>query len=304
MLLYTGGFCSPLSSYLIIILLLSNTTNPIIEPPPCRKPNSTMCKCGPLELSEGMTNYIDAAAVTVSSSSCKRNVKEAYLGTSGDESRLPSGPRLGKKRRSSITVEPVSALKAGAFATSRSNVPTTIISSKHVTFSDDTHTVIGRSDTSSTLEDLSRVWYQKSELATFKILVREHVLKTQLLSPSSSPIGGVHSQHPTTDMATTTTPDCQLDENDSIRGYERYNIERARQKTLARKITLIACGTSGLTDEDVAAIARKCSSSAGQQAAWTGCIDFCEVYLPSIDLKRSILPQQLHHQQRQSQQQV
>lgn len=258
-----------------------------------------MCKCNPVELSSAVPFCIDNTAIIIMPpSSCrKRNVKEARLVASTDETNTLLPPSVGltttptKKRRLSVTVEaPVSMQSShqvsSNFPTTRLDTPETRpLPSKRVTFSDEPHIVIGSSDTQRSLEDLSRVWYQRSEMAMIKRMVRDHVLKTLLSSSSSS------------------SDCCQLDDDDdSTRGLERYNIDRARQKSLARKITLIASATSGLTDEDVASIAQKCSSSAGEQAMWMGCIDFCTVYLPNIDLAKNVFPQHLHRIVQQQQQ--
>merc|ERR1712154_450387 len=64
------------------------------------------------------------------------------------------------------------------------------------------------------------------------------------------------------------------DEEYTTRGYERYDIGRAKRKLAVRKIVLLAHAQKTLTLEEKASIARKASSSAVDDAIATGCRDY------------------------------
>merc|ERR1712176_1218638 len=60
----------------------------------------------------------------------------------------------------------------------------------------------------------------------------------------------------------------------TTRGYERYDIGRAKRKLAVRKTVLLAHAQKTLTLEEKASIARKASSSAVDDAIATGCRDY------------------------------
>jgi hypothetical protein len=120
-------------------------------------------------------------------------------------------------------------------------------SRKQVTFSEKPAQLSERSVVSA--EELQNMWYQRKELAMFKLEARDYILGR--------------------------------DENMEARGFERYNLERATNKSLAKKCTLLAI-KKGMSADDVAMIAQKCSAWSQNEAFKLACKDYCEVYLPEM----------------------
>ena len=106
------------------------------------------------------------------------------------------------------------------------------------------------SKSSCTVEELQNMWYQRTELALFKLDARDYIL-------------GVANAN-----------------NYETRGFERYNVERAKNKSLAIQCTLMAV-KKGMKEEEVALIAQRCAERFRNQAFKLACKDFCEVYHPS-----------------------
>lgn len=103
-------------------------------------------------------------------------------------------------------------------------------------------------DTSS-----SDIWYNRRELAIFTKLARDHVLGF------SNPF-----------------------DNETTRGYERYDIARMQQKAMTRKVILLLTQQKVLSDEEKSIIANKASAWAVEEAFEMGCMDFCEAYHPQL----------------------
>lgn len=99
----------------------------------------------------------------------------------------------------------------------------------------------------------SDIWYTKQELAVFTNQARDHVLGFGHLS---------------------------LDKN--TRGYERYGIERTKQKNMTRKIILLLMQQKILNDDEKSLIASRSSAWATEEAFARGCMDFCEAYHPQM----------------------
>lgn len=235
----------------------------------------------------------DDAGILEARNSCRKRPRStpssSITSRSNDSVSSPGRPS------SSAEIDAHSSSTAATTHSTRTTASTAAPSPKpkQVSFSDKVHAIIGSSDasaSSSPPEDWSDVWYQKSELAVFVQQAREHVLRQ--LGASSSVSGSGHRTTvtcPSGPPTTSSTPGASSrgddDTDDSTqqttaRGYERYDIGRARQKNLARRITLMACATKGLSEDDVAVIAHRCSSRAEEQAFWTGFSDYCAVYCP------------------------
>eukprot|EP00536_Pseudo-nitzschia_multiseries_P009135 jgi/Psemu1/306315/fgenesh1_kg.248_\ len=112
-------------------------------------------------------------------------------------------------------------------------------------------------DPGGTIDNMNNVWYSKSELAEFTKQARDYVL-------------GLNHKWGTTDPSYCT------------RGFERYDIARAQQKAMTRKIILLLMQQEALTDEEKSTIAHRSSAWAVEEAFVTGCRDYCEAYHPHL----------------------
>jgi hypothetical protein len=126
---------------------------------------------------------------------------------------------------------------------------------KQVSFSEKPAQLGERSVVSA--EELQNMWYQRKEFAMFKLEARDYILGR--------------------------------DENMEARGFERYNLEWATNKSLAKKCTLLAI-KKGMSADDVAMIAQKCSAWSQNEAFKLACKDYCEVYHPDMLDGLSALP--------------
>ena len=99
----------------------------------------------------------------------------------------------------------------------------------------------------------SDIWYTRRELAIFTKLARDHVLGFS---------------HPY--------------DNETKRGYERYDIARMQQKAMTRKVILLLTQQKVLSDEEKSIIANRSSAWAVEEAFEMGCMDFCEAYHPQL----------------------
>ena len=117
-----------------------------------------------------------------------------------------------------------------------------------VKFSEDCAQTIGRSDTTS--DDIPIMWYVPDELEVFRKQARDHVL-------------GKHR-------------------SETSRGFERFTASRSKQKSMARKVTLMATSQKGLSADDVRLVVTKASQWAVKDAFRTGCNDYCVVYCPEM----------------------
>lgn len=122
--------------------------------------------------------------------------------------------------------------------------------------------IIGRSESTGndqssayTSFDNDNAWYSKSELAEFTRQARDYVL-------------GSDNQWGNADHSYCT------------RGYERYNIARAQQKSMTRNIILLLMQQKTLDDEEKSSIAHRSSAWAVEEAFLMGCKDYCEAYHP------------------------
>lgn len=99
------------------------------------------------------------------------------------------------------------------------------------------------------VEEIQRIWYQRVELAYFKLVARNYMT-------------GVNRIY------------------EEARGFERLlNLDRVRRKSLATKCVLLA-HRKGMSAEDVATISRRCSEYAVEESFLMGCQDFCDAYQP------------------------
>jgi hypothetical protein len=130
---------------------------------------------------------------------------------------------------------------------------------KAVRFTEDVSTI---SKSSCTAEELQNMWYQRTELNRFKLDARDFIL-------------GYANEN-----------------NYETRGFERYNVERAKNKSLAIQCTLTAI-KKGMKEEEVALIAQTCAEWSLDQAFKLACKDYCEVYHPDMVGLLSDLPASL-----------
>eukprot|EP00980_Cylindrotheca_fusiformis_P005709 scaffold1192_cov58-Cylindrotheca_fusiformis.AAC.3 len=105
------------------------------------------------------------------------------------------------------------------------------------------------STSSSTVEDLTedeihRLWYQDDEIRILRKDARNYIRGKEVLES---------------------------------RGFERFDLDRVRNKDLARKCTLKAF-QCGFDSNDLANLASECTASARQQALLTGATDYCIAY--------------------------
>lgn len=100
--------------------------------------------------------------------------------------------------------------------------------------------------------DAGLLWYQRRELALFKLEVRDYVLGVTMNNQ------GIET-----------------------RGLERYGLERVQNKRIALACTLLAC-EKGMTADEVAHVSRTCSSWSQDEAFKLACRDYCEVYHPNM----------------------
>lgn len=139
-------------------------------------------------------------------------------------------------------------------------------------------------------EQRQDVWYQRHELKAFQVQARNDVLAVMVKcavpkTPPSTHVKNVllaemkdmihqQSKHNYND---------EDDETTTTRGLERYSdLHRTKEKAAAIQITLLACAQKGLNGDEVASIARHCSSRSVEQALVLGCRDFCDAYGPEL----------------------
>ena len=103
-------------------------------------------------------------------------------------------------------------------------------------------------------EDLKELWYDPEDLASFKSQARE------IASSSTS---------------------------DDVRGLEYCNVERQKHKFLSIRCTLSA-QRKGMSPEDIAIVAKKCTAWSEEIAFVQGCHDYYCVYEPAM---ASFIPQ-------------
>jgi hypothetical protein len=98
-------------------------------------------------------------------------------------------------------------------------------------------------------EEIQCMWYQRTDLALFKLEARDYILGTNTKTET--------------------------------RGFELYNVERDMNKHLAIKCVLLAT-QKGMRDDQVAAIAHRRSEWSKNEAFKLGCQDYCVVYQPHM----------------------
>lgn len=104
------------------------------------------------------------------------------------------------------------------------------------------------------VEEVQHIWYQRVELAYFKLIARNYLIGVNRI-------------------------------NEEARGFERLlNLDRLRRKTMAIKCVLLA-QRKGMSAEDVATISRRCSEHAVEESFLLGCQDFCDAYQPHMTLQ-------------------
>ena len=117
---------------------------------------------------------------------------------------------------------------------------------KTVRFSESVVTIPSQS---KSYEEQKTVWYQRLELAEFKLEARNYILA----------VGGVEDS----------------------RGFEGYNLERYYGKKKAVRFTILAY-RYGMTDEAVCLVEKRCSEWFRILAIMQACQDFYEVYHLSL----------------------
>ena len=106
-----------------------------------------------------------------------------------------------------------------------------------------------------TEDDAQCLWYQKNEISNFRKEARDYIFGAK---------------------------------TSETRGYERYDIVRAKKKSLALKCTLMAA-RKGYEEDDLALISQHCTASAQKQAFVTAFNDYCEAYSEClVDLVLSV----------------
>ncbi len=100
-------------------------------------------------------------------------------------------------------------------------------------------------------DDARNMWYQRVELAFFKLAARSYLF-------------GVNRME------------------EEARGFERLlNLDRNRSKAMAIKCVVLA-HRKGMKADDVAVIAQRCSENAVEDAFLMGCQDFFVAYYPQL----------------------
>jgi hypothetical protein len=132
---------------------------------------------------------------------------------------------------------------------------------KEVSFTAEVATTTDASPPIITEDEAARRWYQRIELALFKLDAKDFML-------------GIANEN----------------NSETMRGLERYNVERVRGKTLIVKSTLRAI-EKGITDEKLAILSQRCSAWSRNEAFKIGFQDFCEVYHPGMVGLLSDLPE-------------
>jgi hypothetical protein len=130
-----------------------------------------------------------------------------------------------------------------------------------VSFTAEVATTTDASPPIITEDEAARRWYQRIELALFKLDAKDYML-------------GIANKN----------------NSETMRGLERYNVERVRSKTLIVKSTLCAI-EKGITDEELAIFSQRCSAWSRNEAFKIGFQDFCEVYHPGMVGLLSDLPE-------------
>ncbi|KAL3940182.1 MAG: hypothetical protein SGBAC_005228 [Bacillariaceae sp.] len=106
-------------------------------------------------------------------------------------------------------------------------------------------------------EEVKDLWYNRTELTTFKSRAK------QVVSSQSSE-----------DFLT----NADLEE---LRGLEHCTAERQKHKFMSIRCT-ISAAKRGLGEEHVASISQRCTAWNQQNAFLQGCHDYCNVYKPSM----------------------
>jgi hypothetical protein len=119
-------------------------------------------------------------------------------------------------------------------------------------------------------------WYQATDLAHFKLQAKDHIISRDNNNNGNN-----------SDLQGNAVPVVEEEETTS-RGYERYTIERAQNKAVAVKCTLIAC-RKGLNAEAISLVARKGSEWFEKCAFAQACEDYCDAYQPQL---KHLLPKQ------------
>jgi len=121
-----------------------------------------------------------------------------------------------------------------------------------VHFSDDVGYFGNAPDTEirvATDHDSTSMWYSPQELTSFKLEARAFIMGTK------------------TSIET--------------RGFEKYNIESADRKQMARRCIVLA-SKKGMSIEQIALVSRRLSQKTKGQAFKRACQDYCEVYEPTL----------------------
>jgi hypothetical protein len=101
-------------------------------------------------------------------------------------------------------------------------------------------------------EEARTIWYQRDEMIAFKRTARNFLL-------------GITNRH-----------------SEETRGFEGFqNLDRAHSKLLSVKCILLA-QKKGMKQDQLAAIAQRCSETAVAHAICVGCQDYCGAYQPHM----------------------
>lgn len=95
-------------------------------------------------------------------------------------------------------------------------------------------------------EEVPSLWYQRTDIKLNQMEARNHILFGQQL--------------------------------ETTRGYERYQMDRVKNKALALKCTLLIAQQKTLSQEEIAQVAQECTAVARRQAVLTGAQDFFGAY--------------------------
>ena len=105
-------------------------------------------------------------------------------------------------------------------------------------------------------------WYNRTELAIFKLQLRNYILNGRGLHPQQDH----HLQ-------------LWVESDDfTSRGYERHSMERSWNKKLAIRSTLLAYRRGHMTDDQLSQMYQSCTQGSKQEAFKLACQDYCDVY--------------------------
>lgn len=105
-------------------------------------------------------------------------------------------------------------------------------------------------------EEVKDLWYDRSELMAFKSLARKAVSESKQANDLSITL--------------------------ELRGLEYCTVERQKHKFMSIRCTVSASSRRGLQPDQLASIAKRCTTWNQQNAFLQGCHDYCNVYNPAM----------------------